>query len=77
MISNTPHVVVGPFSDRAAGIALKAVSAKFGPVEVELTHAGQDRTWLLILWPKAAPDKDTQLKVLGFCHGAAWASEIM
>jgi len=72
MVNSTPHLVVGPFSEEAAGVALKAACAVFGPVEAEITRNDPGRAWLLLRWPKTAPDKETQLKVLGFCHGAAW-----
>lgn len=72
MVETTPHLIVGPFDEVGAGIALRAATAQFGPVEAELTHSGDHRNWILLRWPKGAPDHDTQMKVLGFCHGAAW-----
>jgi len=75
MISSTPHMIVGPLTEVGAGAALKAAAEKFGPLEAEVTRNGQERVWLLLYWPKAVPDSDTQLKVLGFCHGVAWAHD--
>ena len=75
MISTTPQVVVGPFTDKGAGAVLRAASAKFGPVNAELAGSGSNRTWLLLQWPKGAPDNETRWKVLGYCHGVADSQE--
>lgn len=75
MVQSTPHLIVGPLTEAGARAAERAASDQFGPVESELARNGPDRVWLLLRWAKRTMDRDAQQKVLGFCHGAAWAQD--
>jgi hypothetical protein len=74
MVKTTPHIIAGPFTELEAGTAVRAASETFGPLEAEIARNGTDRVWVLLRWPKSAPDEEARWKILGFLKGAAWAS---